>query len=78
MNENEMKKCENYYPAQCENIATVWHYDCCGGYYGIDLCVDCANEWYLNGDTDMCEWYNTIDDVVVASSNPDEVGVSYK
>ena len=78
MNENESKTCENNYPTKCGKTATVWHYDCCGGYYGIDLCLECANQYYTGGDTDMCEWYNTVDDVVISSSDPADVGVSYK
>lgn len=72
-----MNKCENDYPSKCENVATVYHWDCCGCYGGINVCVDCANEYYLGGDTQMCEWYNVIDNVVVASDDKEYIGTTY-
>lgn len=76
MNENEIKTCENDFPTKCGKVATVSHWDCCDGYYHIDLCVECAKD-YECGSTTSCEWYNTIDGVVVASSDPEEIGVSF-
>jgi hypothetical protein len=78
----EMKTCENLIERNgewvaCGNGATAWHWDCCDGYYGVDVCADCL-PLMDGGATTMCDWYNTVDDVVVSSSNPEEIGVSYK
>ena len=71
---SEIKKCQNDYPTQCDKVATVYHYDCCDGYYGIDLCVECANAYYQNGSTSFCDWANSIDGVIIASNEPDLIG----
>lgn len=70
---NEIKKCQNDFPTTCDKVATAWHWDCCDGYSTIDLCVECAND-YVGGSTTFCEWHNVIDGIIVASSNPTEIG----
>lgn len=76
-----MKTCENKVYVNddfvlCGKVAIGEHWDCCGGYWGVPVCADCLPEMET-GDSTMCDWYNLVDGVVVSSSNPAEVGVSY-
>lgn len=73
---SEVKMCFDGYN-KCGKVATVEHWDCCDGYYGLDLCADCAETIGKGGSTGYCDWSNAVDGVIISSSNPDEVGMKF-